>query len=160
MTFGAEAGLGIGLIILGVVVLVIEFTHPGLFLVIPAVVLIVVGLILAFAPPGELLTIYGVLFVVIAAVAAAVGGIVWYRHMAPTHPPIATVLTSLQGEVGVVVAPVVPNTLKGKVRVKSEVWSARADQPIAVGTRVRVIGGEGVSIVVQPDDGGTSPHAS
>jgi membrane protein implicated in regulation of membrane protease activity len=160
MAFGPEAGLGIGLVVLGIVVLVIEFTHPGLFLVIPAVVLIVVGLILAFAPPGELLTFYGVLFVVTAAVVAAIAGILWYRHMAPTHPPIATVLTSLKGEVGVVVAPVVPNTLKGKVRVKSEVWSARADQPIPVGTRVRVVGGEGVSILVQPEEAAPTPQVS
>ena len=54
---------------------------------------------------------------------------------------------------GIVIAPVVPNTLKGKVRVKSEVWSARSDVAIPTGVRVRVVQGEGVSITVQPVEG-------
>ena len=54
------------------------------------------------------------------------------------------------GAEAIVIVPIVPNTLKGKVRVRSEVWSARASVEIPEGTRVRVVHGEGVSVTVVP----------
>ncbi len=58
--------------------------------------------------------------------------------------------TTLIGREGIVLTDVLPNSLKGKVRIGSEVWSARSPVFIPAGTRVRVISGEGVSILVEP----------
>ncbi|MGD0718792.1 MAG: NfeD family protein, partial [Thermoplasmata archaeon] len=73
----------------------------------------------------------------------------YYRWVAPVHPPMSTTVGTLIGQEGVIVAPVVPDSLHGKVRIGSEIWSARAEVPIAPGTHVRVVGGSGVSVSVE-----------
>ncbi len=142
--------IGILLVIGGVVLFGVELAHPGALLLIPGTIMIAAGLLYLFLPGLLLNTIFGPLIVVLAAVAAAIITVPFYRWVAPVHRPMSTTSAGLEGEVGVVIAPVVPDTLRGKVRVRSEVWSARANIPIAAGTRVRVLGGEGVSILVEP----------
>ncbi|HZY70613.1 MAG TPA: NfeD family protein [Thermoplasmata archaeon] len=146
-------GLGIGftLILVGIVVVVFELAHPGLFLLIPATVLIVAGILLAINPADLLSTIWGPALVGVAGVIAAAVSIPYYQRMAPIHRPMVTTPSSLQGETGVVVVDVEPNSMKGKVRIRSEVWSAQSEAPIAQGTKVRVVRGEGVSVWVAPD---------
>ncbi len=142
--------IGILLVIGGVVLFGVELAHPGALLLIPGTIMIVAGLLYLLLPGILLGTLYGPLIVVLAAVAAAVLTVPFYRWIAPVHRPMSTTSAGLEGEVGVVIAPVVPDTLRGKVRVRSEIWSARAHMPIPAGTKVRVVGGEGVSIQVEP----------
>jgi membrane-bound serine protease (ClpP class) len=40
--------------------------------------------------------------------------------------------------------------LRGSVRVVGEIWSARADRPLKVNDRVRVVGREGLTLIVEP----------
>jgi len=57
---------------------------------------------------------------------------------------------SLIGREGQVTAPVNPNTLAGKVRIGSTLWSARSTGPvIPAGKKVKVVGSEGVHIIVE-----------
>lgn len=142
--------IGVTLVVVGVVLLAIEFVHPGALLFIPASILIVGGLLYTFLPNTLLDSYIGPVVVLVVALCAALAEIPYYQWVAPIHRPMSTTSAGLVGEEAVVIAPVVPNSIRGKVRVKSEVWSARADQPIAVGTRVKVIHGEGVSLTVQP----------
>lgn len=146
-------GLGIGftLIIIGVVVILFELAHPGLFLLIPATILIVAGILLAINPGDLFSTVWGPALVGVAGFIAALVSVPYYQRMAPTHRPMVTTPSSLQGEVGVVVVDVVPNSMRGKVRIRSEVWSAQSEARIAEGTKVRVVRGEGVSVWVAPD---------
>jgi inner membrane protein len=153
MTDPFTIGVGITLVAIGVGLFGFELVHPGAFLLIPASILLAAGLLYLFAAPILLTTLYGPAIVVVVALAAAFATIPYYRWVAPTHQPLSTTTDSLTGQVGVVIAPIIPDTIKGKVRIRSEIWSAKADRPIPEGTKVRVLRGEGVSITVQPLDG-------
>ncbi len=141
------------LIIVGSALFGFELIHPGAWLLIPASIMIAAGL-LYLTLPGLLLNSYfGPAVVVLVALGAALATLPYYRWVAPTHEPLSTTVQSLEGETGVVVVPVVPDSLTGKVKIRSEVWSARGEGPIPTGTKVRVVSGEGVSVFVRPLDG-------
>ncbi len=146
----AILALGILIVFIGIVVLALEFIHPGALLLIPGSILVVGGLLYLLLPDFLLDTPWGLVVIVIAAIVATVVEIPYYRWIAPTHGPMTTTSAGLVGQVGTVVAPVIPDTLRGKVRIKSEVWSAQAPQPIPVGSKVRVVAGEGVALQVTP----------
>lgn len=145
-----DVGFGILLIVVGIVLLAFELVHPGALLLIPGSILLVAGLLYLILPSVLLDSAIGPIAIVIAAVIAALIEIPYYRWVAPTHRPLSTTSGGLVGDEAIVIAPIVPGTLKGKVRVRSEVWSARSTMPIAAGTRVRIVHGEGVSVSVEP----------
>lgn len=62
----------------------------------------------------------------------------------PTHD-----LSSLVGAVGEASTKIHD---EGSVQVASELWSARSEQSIPVGTRVRVVGRDGFTLIVEPID--------
>ncbi|MGI0054994.1 MAG: NfeD family protein [Thermoplasmata archaeon] len=138
------------IVVAGVVLLAVELVHPGALLLIPAAVLLTGGLLYLFLPNDLLQSPVGVIIIAVAAIAATLIEIPYYRHLSPGHPPMVSIPTTLIGREGLVVAAVVPNSLRGKVRIDSEVWSAQSTIPIPAGTIVRVVGGEGVSISVTP----------
>ena len=145
-----DVGFGILLIVVGIVLLAFELVHPGALLLIPGSILLVAGLLYLILPSVLLDSAIGPIAIVSAAVIAALIEIPYYRWVAPTHRPLSTTSGGLVGDEAIVIAPIVPGTLKGKVRVRSEVWSARSTMPIAAGTRVRIVHGEGVSVSVEP----------
>lgn len=141
--------IGITMVVAGIALLAFELVHPGALLIIPGSILLVAGFLYLFLPDVLLNSYLGPLIVVVAAILGALVEIPYYRWVAPVHRPMSTTSGGLVGEEAIVIAPIEPNSLHGKVKVRSEVWSARADQPIPVGARVRVIHGEGVSVTVQ-----------
>jgi inner membrane protein len=145
-----DQAIGIGLLAIGVILLITEIIHPGAVLLIPGTILLAVGILIVLGQEALLSTGYGAALVVAVGFMAGVLTIPYYRYIAPTHRPLTTIPTSLEGEEGIVLTAVVPDSMHGKVRVRSEVWSARAKQPIPAGTRVRVLGGEGVTVTVEP----------
>jgi inner membrane protein len=142
--------IGILLVAAGAALFLFELVHPGALLFIPASVLLAAGLLYIFVPSFLLDSYGGPVVVIVAALVAALCEIPYYRYVAPTHWPISTTSAGLVGQEAIVISPIVPDTLHGKVRVSSEIWSARANFPIPVGTRVRVVKGEGVSLTVTP----------
>ena len=153
-----DPAIGIALVIAGIVLLASELVHPGALLLIPASILLVAGFLYLFLPNTLLDSPFGPIAIIVAAIIAAVIEIPYYRWVAPTHNPLSTTSAGLVGDEAIVISPVIPNTLKGKVRVRSEVWSARSTQAIPAGTRVRIVHGEGVSVSVEPID--SPPKAS
>ena len=149
-------GIGVAIVVAGAILFAVELIHPGALLIIPGSILLVGGLLYLIIPDVLLDSIYGPLAVLGAAIIATAGTILYYRWLAGTHKPLSTTSSGLVGEEAVVIADIVPNTLKGKIRVRSEIWSARGASPIPVGTRVRVVQGEGVSVTVEPVDGPAS----
>ena len=142
--------IGISLVIVGIVLLAFELIHPGALLLIPGSILLVAGFLYLFLPNVLLDSYIGPILIIVVAIVAALIEIPYYRWVAPNHWPLSTTSGGLVGAEAIVTVPIVPNTLKGKVRVRSEVWSARASVPIPEGTRVRVVHGEGVSVTVEP----------
>lgn len=154
----ADSGFAIGLLLIvgGLILIAVEFAHPGAFLLIPGSVVLAGGIMYIFVPDFLTQTVFGPLIVALVALVAVFATLPYYRRMGAVHRPMSTTPDSLTGEWGVVVAPVVPDSMSGKVRIRSEVWSARSDRPIPVGSRVRVRGGEGVSVWVQMDESETA----
>ena len=138
------------LMVVGVALFALELFHPGALLLIPGSVLLAGGLLYLFLPSLLLNSWVGIVVVTAAAVAGALIEIPYYRHVSPGHPPMTTMPMTLVGKEGIVVVDVIPNTLRGKVRVGSEIWSANSSIPISAGTPVRIVSGEGVSIKVVP----------
>ncbi len=148
--------IGVALVVAGLVLFAMEFAHPGALLFIPGSVLFVGGFLYLFLPSVLLDSPFGPLAVIVAAVAAGLLEIPYYKWVAPTHKPMTTTSGGLQGELAIVTVPIIPNTLKGKVRVRSEIWSASSNRPIPQGTQVRVVRGEGVSLWVEPVETGVA----
>jgi membrane protein implicated in regulation of membrane protease activity len=150
MMVGLYETVGLIMMAAGALLLAFELVHPGALLLIPASVLIVGGVLLIFFPDVLLASPEGPILIVVAAAIAGIIEIPYYRWMSPGHLPMTSMPTTLIGREGIVVSEVLPNSLKGKVRIDSEVWSARSPVPIPAGTAVRVVGGEGVSVLVAP----------
>ena len=78
-----------------------------------------------------------------AGMIVAIGGAAW---SARKRPP-ATGSEEMIGMRGEVVG---WSDVRGSVRVHGEIWSARADQPLQVNEIVRVVGREGLTLIVKP----------
>ena len=143
-----ELTIGIALIVIGVLMLLAEIVSPGFFLLVPATVLIILGAI-GILVPGFLLSWASPVLAVIIIVPAALLTIKFYQRLSPIAPPETTVGTSLIGATGLVTARILPNSLKGKVKIANDSWSATSQCPIEVGKHVRVISSEGVHVRVE-----------
>jgi inner membrane protein len=141
---------GAALIVIGLVLFGVELIHPGALLLVPGSIVLMAGILYIFFPATLLQTPYGALAILLAAIVGALVQIPFYRWVAPNHRPMTTTSGGFNGEVGVVVSPIVPNTLRGKVRIRTEVWSAQSDTAIPAGAHVKVVSGEGVSLRVVP----------
>jgi membrane protein implicated in regulation of membrane protease activity len=153
-------GIGVFLAVIGLALFAFELAHPGAFLLIPGSILLVAGVMYLLFPNLLVDTVVGPAIVAVVALVAAVIELYYYQWLAPNHSPMTSMPSTFAGLEGLVIAPVVPDSLSGKVRVRSEIWSARSKTLIPAGTRVRILGGEGVSLEVVPLDaappGGTS----
>ncbi|KQM11720.1 hypothetical protein AOA80_06745 [Methanomassiliicoccales archaeon RumEn M1] len=151
---GAE--LGLIMIIIGIIMLIAEIFAPGAFMIVPATVLIVLGVIGMIAP-DILLSWWSPIIAVILIVPMTLITVKMYQRLSPPMPPTTTVATSLIGQEGVVVTTVCPGNLKGKVKIKSDTWSATADKSIPVGAKVVVVHSEGVHVRVEQIGEATEP---
>ena len=140
--------LSLVFIVIGVLMLLLEVSQPGSFLLVPATVLLALGGIgLIF--PDLLLTIWSPILAVIILVPTTLITIKMYQRLAPPSPPETTVATSLIGKEGRVETEVVPGTLRGKVKIANVIWSATSATPISMGKKVRVVRSEGVHVTVE-----------
>jgi membrane protein implicated in regulation of membrane protease activity len=139
---------GIGFIVLGTLMLLLELHAPGMFLIVPATVLMVLG-VLGILFPEALFTWWAPIAAVIVLVPTTFLTIKLYQRLSPPAPPVTTVATSLVGMKGIVTTDVYPHTLRGKVEIEHDTWSATSDSLIPIGKRVVVISSEGVHVVVK-----------
>jgi inner membrane protein len=139
---------GIGFIVLGTLMLLFELHAPGTFLIVPATVLMVLGVI-GMLFPEALFTWWAPIAAVIVLVPTTLLTIKMYQRLSPPGPPVTTVATSLVGMKGMVTTDVYPHTLRGKVEIEHDIWSATSDSMIPKGKRVVVVSSEGVHVVVK-----------
>lgn len=140
--------LGLAMLIVGVLMLLAEVSAPGQFILVPATVLIVLGCI-GLVAPGILLQWYSPIIALVIAVPMTFVSIKLYQRLAPPAPPETTVATSLVGKTGIIITETRPDTLKGKVRIEHDTWSATSAKPIPAGTQVIVVESEGVHVTVE-----------
>ncbi len=139
--------LGITLVIIGLILLIWEVHMPGFFIAIPGTILLVLGI--AVMIMGNIDIILASILILISAVVASIFTLLFYRKIGKPEPPTTTTIDKLVGRRGIVTAKIEPNTLKGKVRIDSEIWSATSDNEIEVGKKVVVLRGEGVHLFVR-----------
>ena len=140
--------LALAFVIIGILMLLAEVSSPGMFLLVPATVLMVLGGI-GLVYPDVLLSWWAPLAAVVIVGPMTYVSIKLYQKLAPPAPPETTVATSLVGMTGVVESAVSPNSLKGKVRIDHDTWSATSDKVIPVGSKVVVRASEGVHVKVE-----------
>ncbi len=139
--------LGLIMIVIGVLLLVAEISVPGFFLAVPGTVLVILGLV--YMLMGDIGVYPAAIITITTAILSTIGIMLFYRSLAKPAPPTTTTIDGLIGKTGIVTAKIEPHTLKGKVRVNNDIWSATADEEIDVGEKVVVVKGEGVHLVVR-----------
>lgn len=140
--------LGLAFVVLGILMLLAEVSSPGAFILVPATVLIVLGS-MGMLAPNLLLSWWSPVIAGAITIPLTYATFKMYQKLAPPAPPETTVATSLIGKVGVVETEVVPNSLKGKVRIEHDTWSATSARPIPPGKRIVVRASEGVHVTVE-----------
>lgn len=139
--------IGLVLLIFGIGLLVAESLHPGFFIAVPGTILIVMGLVIIVLP--QIFDQWIGIIMVITALFSSIGTILLYRKIAPGQRPFATSMDSLGGKRGVVINDIEPGSIKGKVKISNQVWSATSDQAIPAGKNVEVVSSEGVHVKVK-----------
>lgn len=138
------------LLLVGLVVLILDVAHPGLFLLIPAAVMVAIGIMLMIAPNFfSQDPLVAALLLLAVGCGGAVVAIPVYQRIAPQHPPIASTIGTMTGLDATVTVATQPGTIKGKIRARGEVWSATSERPIPEGSLVRIVGGEGIILKVE-----------
>ncbi len=140
--------LGLGFLVAGIVLLLVEAASPGFFIGVPATILIVLGLLGMFVP-NFYFSIWAPIIAIAVGAPLTYLTILLYQRLAPPSPPTTTVGGSLIGRFGRVEREVVPDSIRGKVNIENQVWSATAEEPIPAGARVRVVRSRGVHVVVE-----------
>ncbi len=139
------------LILLGVILIGLEIATPGFFIAVPGTIAILYGFTLLLFP-WLLETWWGPW--VLLLLSFPLGFITYrvYRRLSPPSPPVTESYEGLIGKRGIVVKTVRPDSLDGKVRIDSDVWSATSDTVIEAGSKVVVVGVEGVHLIVKRVD--------
>ncbi len=142
------SGLALTFLIIGILALLAEAASPGAFIIVPATVMLVQGGI-GLIYPDWLTTWYAPVTAAVMLVPMIVITMFMYQKLAPPAPPETTVATSLVGLMGIVEKEVLPDSMRGKVRIANDTWSATSKTPIAAGRKVVVKSSEGVHVVVE-----------
>ena len=145
---GAE--LGWLLIVLGALVLLFEAYSPGFFLTVPGTVMVVLGILLVLGV-DIFSSVWGIGLAVVVALGAAIVTVWFYSRLNRGEGiPTTTSRDTVIGRTGRVTRTVDPNSLDGKVLVEGHDWSAHSTgAAIAEGAAVRVVGSEGVHVIVE-----------
>ncbi len=136
------------LIIIGALLMIAEAFSPGIFMLIPGTILVLLGIIGIFSP-DFLFSWYSPVVGLLLAIPITVVTLKVYQRLGEPEPPTTTVAESLVGKEGTVTVDTVPGSLKGKVRIENEIWSATSERPISAGRKVVVIHSEGVHVRVE-----------
>jgi len=139
--------LALILVVIGATLLITEALSPGVFMLIPGTVLVIIGII-GYIYPDFLYSVYSPILALVIAAPVTLGTVKMYQMLARPEPPTTTVTDSLVGKEGIVTVRTVPENIKGKVRIDSDVWSATSDRPIETGAEVIVVKSQGVHVTV------------
>lgn len=141
--------IGLLLIVIGVVLIIIEIMTPGFFIAVPGTILLIYGVLIVLFP--WLLEIPWVPWLMLL-LAFPIGYSTYliYRRLSPPSRPVTESYEGLIGKTGIVIERVEPDSLTGKVRIGTEIWSATSKYVIEPGEKVVVVGVEGVHLIVRP----------
>ncbi len=139
--------LGVALIIVGLLMLLAEVHAPGFFIAVPGTILLILGIAMLII--GDLDIMLASILMFLSAMGSIAFTLWFYRKLGEPEPPTTTTPDKLVGKIGIVTKKIEPGTLRGKVRVDSEIWSATSENEIEEGKKVVVKGAEGVHLIVE-----------
>lgn len=140
--------ISVVMIVLALLLFLAEALSPGFFLLVPATVLAILGFI-GLIWPEVLFSWWSPIIAFGLLIPMTYITIKFYQKLAPPGPPETSVATSMVGREGLVTEQVIPDSLKGKVRIQNDSWSATSDHPIPKGAWVVVYESEGVHVKVK-----------
>ncbi|MBU8871161.1 MAG: nodulation protein NfeD [Gemmatimonadales bacterium] len=156
---------GVGLILLGMILLILEVKVPSFgALSIGGVISLVLGSLMLFESTEEWARLS--LGVMIPSVIVFAGFFLLcaWLVLRSQKRPASSGAEALIGETGRVVQAIEGGTVPGKIVFHGEVWDAIAQEPIAEGSRIRVAGVEGrlakVELIVSPSSSNLSERNS
>lgn len=138
--------IGLGILLVALILFLVDLKVQSGGLTLAAVIGLVIGSVLLFRPgEGTVLSPW----VIGGATAVSAGLFGWAFRMAVRAQRLAvrTGTQTLVGAEGIATTPIAPI---GTVQVRSELWTAVSETPIAAGTPVRVVAVEGVRLYVAP----------
>lgn len=139
---------GLALILLAVVLFIAEvkITSYGL-LAVGGVISLVLGLTMLFKSPEPALRVSLEFIAILAVFSLAVVGFLAVMTMRVRQVPVRTGLEGMIHELGTARSALAP---RGKVFVHGEIWDAVADEPVAAGETVQVVGVRSLTLAVRP----------
>jgi len=145
--------IGLAFIIIGILLFLVEATMPGFLVAVPGTVLIALGILMSF----DIVTGIWLLPIgLVVGLGSLYGTVKFYQTFAPPDTPSEMSIESYVGKIGKVTKAVSPDTASGKVRVDREEMRAitcdSCNSDIAVGTSVKVVSAEGITLTVKPKE--------
>lgn len=142
--------LGVGLLLTGLVLVVVELAYPGRYVGVAGTIGAVMGLVqMAWSgfltSPSSAYVGGGV-----AVLSAAVAFLFYERLAPPVTMPTEIPTPELVGLAGVVRIPIRPHAPTGQVEVEGRCYRAEAEGFVPVETAVRVVRVRGGHVVVEP----------
>ena len=140
---------GVALIILGLALMIGEAFAPSFgVLGIGGVIAFVIGSVILIDTDSPGFSIALPLILSLAIVSAGIIFLVMSMAIRSRNRPVVSGAEQMVGSTG---AALDAFTGQGSVRVHGEVWSARTDDPVEAGQRIRVTGIQGLILEVTPD---------
>jgi membrane-bound serine protease (ClpP class) len=139
------------LIVFGISLLVLELTVPSFgILGVGGIVALVIGSIMATSAVPGVRVHFGTILPAALLLAAAVLGLGRLALKAQRRPAQAGV-DAMIGETGRTRTPLTAATA-GQIDVRGEIWRAVSREPLPAGTAVRIVGVDGLTVLVEPAD--------
>ena len=135
-------------ITIGALCLIIEALSPGFFMLIPGMVFMILG-VLGYFIDDFFTSWYLLVTMVVVTFLSTVLTIKLYQILAKPVPPETLVAETMIGKSGKVTVATEPGTIRGKVRIGFDIWSATSDEVIAAGSDIVVYEAEGVHVKVK-----------
>lgn len=140
----------LGLVLLGIALMIAEAFTPGFgILGIGGVIAFIAGSLFLFDPAAADIDISVSLPLIIAA-AATTGALALFVLGAAVTARRRPAATGAEQMIGSAAEVIEWSGRKGRVRVHGEIWSARGDRAFKAEDVVRVVGREGLTLVIEP----------
>jgi membrane-bound serine protease (ClpP class) len=134
-------------LLLGAAFFVVAVRTPGRRIyLLAAIVALVIGSSFLFRGASWLPAVNPILSLVVSTLAAIFIWIIARKGLEANLKPPVNDLRQLIGQKGLAATRI---HQEGSVQIESERWSARSDEPIEMGTEVRIIGREGLTLLVK-----------
>ena len=137
--------LGLTFIFIGIILIIAEVSSPGFFIAIPAPIFLMIGILFSLGYDSDWIFIMGLILLFPTFYFL----LKFYKKLAPIQKPAPLVGDSLIDMEGIVTREIIPNSIKGKVKIENQIWSATSDIPIKENIKVKVISSKGVHVTVK-----------